>query len=328
MLSIVRLLLFIPSILAIANLPDLNNMIENSAMNISVGFLSEGNYHAVQNELSKKTLPKYFSSKDDLLNAVASGDVSAGLVSGTVRNTTFNVFGSEQISVRAMMVNQEEPYLLQALDAAIVRMIETGVIEEIATKNEPYDALVVHSCKAHSSHFDWPSVDLLNRKEIKIASLGPYDWGGTDGDYTTEPYVGFWPDYYRALESQFETEYGILFTRVWYKTSAEVLQSVVDGTTDATEPYMMVGSAYDGLSRKSVFDLSCITSATQDKYITLAPEEVVVIKETISIFIYVTIGIISSIAVGISILLIIMYFREKRGTPLFMPILTTQTTEV
>ena len=33
-----------------------------------------------------------------------------------------------------------------------------------------------------------------------MASLGPYDWGGNDGNYLVEPYVGFWPDLYTAIE--------------------------------------------------------------------------------------------------------------------------------
>ena len=98
--------------------------------------------------------------------------------------------------------------------------------------------------------------------------MGPYQWGGTDGDYTKEPFVGFWPDYYNLIEQEFKNQYNITFERVWYKTSKGVMDSLLSNETHTTEPYMMVGAAYQDFSRKSTFSLSCITSATQDKYFT------------------------------------------------------------
>ena len=35
---------------------------------------------------------------------------------------------------------------------------------------------------------------------LNVASLGPFDWGGNDGNYLVEPYEGFWPDLYTAIE--------------------------------------------------------------------------------------------------------------------------------
>ena len=107
----------------------------------------------------------------------------AGLVSGTPKDSAnLNVFPSEQISVRAMLVKQGAYDLLDALDAALVRVIERGGVEQLALKNAPYEALVVHSCKPDAGHFEWPA--LTNNSVITVASLGPYNWGGTDGDYT------------------------------------------------------------------------------------------------------------------------------------------------
>jgi hypothetical protein len=308
----------------ITNLYSLNSHIDGSDVDSSVGFLSEGNYHAVQNELSNKTLPKYYESKELLLSAVVEGEIMAGLVSGSVNDTDeFNVFGSDQISIRAMMVNQNEPDLLNALDAAIVRMIESGTIEKIAEKSHPYEALIVHSCKPSSDHFEWP-VLLGNRTEIKIASLGPYNWGGTDGDYTVTPYVGFWPEYYNEMEALFKKNYGIGFKRVWYATSGEVLDSLKSGETDATEPYFMVGSAYGDDSRKTVFDLSCITSATQDKYVTLQDKE----QDHSWIWIVLLIGLFVLFVLPSVGFVFYMYRRETIGDPLFAPIVQSTTNDI
>ena len=38
--------------------------------------------------------------------------------------------------------------------------------------------------------------------------------------------------------------YGLTFERVWYAGSKAVMDSVLSGVTDTTEPYMMVGAQY------------------------------------------------------------------------------------
>lgn len=248
---------------AIRTLDELNSMID--VMGGSVGFLSEGNYHAVEHEISEKTIPMYFDTIDAMETAVNDGSVLAGLVSGTPPRQS-NTFPSEQVTIRAMFAKQGNNAVLDLLDRALVNIIESGGVERIARENAPYRAMVVHSCKPSSDHFDWPAV--ANNTVIRVASLGPYDWGGTDGDYTVEPFVGFWPSYYDAIEDELVAKYNITLVRNWYTTSAAVLDSVVSGESDTTEPYMTVGAGYADMSRKSVFDMSCITSATQDMYFT------------------------------------------------------------
>jgi hypothetical protein len=284
--------------------------------------LSEGNYHAVQNELEDLD-PVYFQSKDLLTDAVQNGEVVAGLVSGTP-SSNVNVFPSEQISVRAMLVRKDSDNLLRALDAAIVRVIESGGVEASARANPPYEALVVHSCKPSKEHFKWPN---LTMRVIKIAALGPYFWGKADGDYTKTPYVGFWPDLYRKIEQQFINQYNVTFERVWYKTSAEVLQSINDGTTHATEPYMMIGAAHEDISRKSAFDLTCITSATQDKYFTRKTTSPTPPKTTNPTLTWIagTAGGMLLVAIGG---VLYMYRRERQGNPVFSKILLDEVTPV
>ena len=262
----------------IASLATLNERLAATtaaATTPDVGFLSEGNYHAVQNELSPRARPVYFEDAAHLYAAVRSGRVLAGLVSGapdvTDQAGQFQVFRSGQISVRSMLVRKGDDALADALDAAIVRLVERGGVERLAKAHAPYEALVVHSCKPSRDHFPWPPLAALGgRTTIRVAALGPYDWGGTDGNYTTTPYRGFWPDYYRAIEAEFTAAYGgaVVFERAWHPTSKAVLDSVAGGDADTTEPYMMVGAGHDTVSRKSAFDLSCFTSATQDKYVT------------------------------------------------------------
>lgn len=291
-----------------------------------IGFLSEGNYHTVSNELSSRATPRYYASKSELYEAVRGGEVKAGLVSGTVENENneFTVFASEQVSIRAMLVNPDGTYangILSALDAAIVRVIESGGIEQSARDNEPYDALVVHSCQSDPAKYDWPNRSALPPGDtLRIASLGPYDWGGSDGNYLVDPPVGFWPDVYDLIEAEFVQAYNITFERVWNFTSRGVMDDVMDGSADTTEPYMMVGAAYDDdISRKSAFDLSCITSATQDKYFVNA----IVASESSSsnaarnTWIAVA-AVIAALLLLVTCGLAYVYKKEKEGEPLFM----------
>lgn len=249
----------------------------------TVGFLSTGNYHAVQNELHHTVQPVFFDTSEHLHRAVRNGSILAGLVSGTPHDTDgLRVFGSEQISLRAILVGVEHTDLLRAIDAAIVRLVERGAVDALIETHYPYEMLVAHSCKPTADHFEWPVLENApsfgygDDKVIRISSLGPYNWGGTDGDYTVNPPTGFWPGYYALLEAEMQQQYGIRFERHWYATSKDVLDSITNGTTHMSEPYMMVGAAYNDVSRKSAFSLSCTTGATQDKYFVRAPNRVVV----------------------------------------------------
>ena len=124
-----------------------------------IGFLSQGNYASVQNELHPSAVPAYYSNSSSLHAAVIADEIIAGMVSGTPDQSLIqdlNVFPSEQISVRAMLVNrstssigQEDvnEIVLQVIDAALVRVIAAGGVEQCAANNPPYQALVVHSCK-------------------------------------------------------------------------------------------------------------------------------------------------------------------------------------
>ena len=125
---------------------------------IKVGFLSEGNYDSVKHELSSCVEPVYFDTKDNLYSAVKSGHVLAGLTSGTHEDTELNVFGPEQISLHAILMNKDNDILIDLIDRVLVNIIESGGVEEIALSNHPYRALVAHSCTPEPVHFEWPEL--------------------------------------------------------------------------------------------------------------------------------------------------------------------------
>ena len=188
--------------------------------------------------------------------------------------------------------------------------------------------MVVHTCKPDNNLYSWPNInnlttELVNSSVITISALGPYNWGGPDGDYTTEkPFKGFWPCYYRLIEDEFKKKYNIEFERVWYSSSNSVLNSLKNNIADATEPYMMVGAGFGDISRKTGFSLSCITSATQDKYFTKKYINKDEKKEDNNS--YLLAGLIcSAIVVLLLGFIFILIMKEKKGEPLFKPLLVT-----
>ena len=329
LLNVFFLLFTITGANEIRSLTELNNEL-NNGIKTEIGFLSEGNYHSVQNELSNLVTPRYYDNSEDLHDAVESGEVLAGLTSGTPDITRdINVFGSEQISVRAMLVKKNNDILLNALDAAIVRVIEVGGVEECARNNTPYQALVTHSCKPDNSIYRYPEKSLVqsslvNGNTVKIAALGPFNWGGPDGDYTVpKPYPGFWPCYTRLIEKEFIKEYNITFERVWNTTSTAVLNNINNDVADVTEPYMTIGAAHNNTSRKTAFDLTCITSATQDKY--FSKKYIISSSDNDNnngwIFM---IGFLSLFAFALIVVVAVMVRKEVTGDPLFKPLVTVQ----
>ena len=223
-----------------------------------VGFLNEMSFHGVEYELATTLEPIYYDTVFQIEEAVDTGMIHAALVSGTPDYNRFNTFPSEQISIRAMFVRKGNDMMIDAIDRVIVNIIESGGVEQFAIDNYPYRAIVVHSCKPSSEYFDWPTQ--FNNTVIRVASIGNQGYNNITN--------GFWSSYYNAIETEFVKQYNVTLIRNLYNTSNAVLASVISGESDTTEPYMTVGDIFTDLSRKSAFDTSCITSATQDIYIT------------------------------------------------------------
>ena len=143
---------FLQASLCINSLNELNNVIDGPSFyhNTKVGFISQGNFHAVENELSKNVEAVIFSDLGELEMAIDEQEVIAGLISGTPNYGKYDVFGSEQISVRGMFVEENNEDLLDAIDKVLVKIIESGGVEEIARQNAPYKPLIAHSCKPSS----------------------------------------------------------------------------------------------------------------------------------------------------------------------------------
>jgi hypothetical protein len=104
---------------------------------------------------------------------------------------------------------------MEAVDAAVVRVMAKGMSQKLARKNAPFKFLAVRTCPPDPKIFPWPSNSsegtdtwstILARKRIIFGALGPNDWK-QDGNYLLSPPKGFWPDYYETLCSELAAQY-------------------------------------------------------------------------------------------------------------------------
>merc|ERR1711974_100447 len=137
---------------------------------------------------------------------------------------------------------------------------------EIRHANMPFEFMAVHTCKGSDlSAFTVPNFQTatgllrtaLDDKELKIGALGPYDWGGNDGNYKVTPPTGYYPDWLTEFCKQFNALKGadgvaynsggtIRCTRVYKKGSGGVFADLFDSVSHVTEPYYIVDSFYTG----------------------------------------------------------------------------------
>ena len=119
----------------------------------SVGFLSQGNYESVHTILHSMAEPVIYTGTAELIAAVEAGEVAAGLMSGLPQDPAnkLHVFGSGLVSPRAALFQpgSVSDDLLDAVDAAIVRIYTAGTDVALAEANAPFEMVAVHTCKAN-----------------------------------------------------------------------------------------------------------------------------------------------------------------------------------
>jgi len=277
----------------IVNVDELSAAIK-SGSNKKVAFLTQANFDSVHNMLPssiEKVIcdnTTQFSlicdSVTDMIELIKNGDVLAGLISGLPESThapSLNTFSSTVVSTRAMLMapiqSSDTPHgtsstsassyeLSLAVDAAVVSLQQAGKDEEIRLANMPFEFIAVHTCKGSDlTAFSVPNYasatgllrTTLDSRVLKVGSLGPYDWGGNDGNYKVTPHKGFYPDWFTEFCKQFNDLTGadgvkyssqgaITCTRVWQLSSAKVFKDLFEGNSYVTEPYYIVDGFYTG----------------------------------------------------------------------------------
>ena len=133
--------------------------------------------------------------------------------------------------------------------------------------NPPFQAAAMFTCAVQEGTFPNASTatgqlrKVINSGKLKVAALGPYNWG-VDGNYEAEPEpTGFWPDYLEAVVDALSAGLGtkIKTKRVYRESSTETLQLLLDGKAHVSEPYFATNGFFGGLPRQDAFHMSCTT---------------------------------------------------------------------
>jgi hypothetical protein len=191
-----------------------------SAEGRTVGFLSQGNYDAVASVLPRhengggqlRTL--IFGSLDELEAAVVSGEIVAGLSTSRPHNDDGHLieFSASLITLRASMLKPslsggalDSQQLREAWDASVVRAIHEGTYSALEAQyfaSNQFDSVAAFTCGIDPGKFPFPDASsatgllaqVLSSGKLKVAALGPYDWG-YQGNYSADPPTGLWADY-------------------------------------------------------------------------------------------------------------------------------------
>eukprot|EP01079_Euglenida_sp_SAG-EU17-18_P008768 gene8768-1571_t len=301
----------------IQSLTELNLAIAADPEANPVGFLSEGNYQTVHDVLHPGAVPKIMGDLAELEMAVADGSVSAGLLSGLPTDVTqFHLFSSTLVSPRGMLVTKDRDPLVDALDAAIVRVLSQGLPQRFAEANPPLKMVSVFNCKGEPEAFPYPP----------LQAGDPPNWAH-DGNWQVEPATGYWPDYLGAIEAEFQERTGFGFELVWYNTSAGVMKALEAGEIDAPQPYWTLDSYHidsAGLSRgrKSLFEISCITMGYESTFFTLASTSDADSGLGPAAIAAIVVVALIAVVLLLAACFVILYMthREKKGEPVFVPI--------
>jgi len=340
----------------ISSVSELNNAFEGVTSH-KIGFLSRGNYEAIQGVLPRelknggKLEVELFTDLQHLEDAVVSGDVIAGLATSPPADAKgkFNVFGAGLVTPRAAFFKpgKDGDAMKEAFDAALVRVIASGDYQAIKAKyykSNGFTTVAALTCSTSEDSFPFPDLSALNGNDIlkavinsgvlRVGSLGgaggtPADWG-YQGNYTKSPPSGFWPEFEAAIFQKIIDQYplpaGATLTveRVWNASSAGVMDSVLEGRAEMTAPYWTVPAFHKGASRHYQLAVGCTTIGTEQQFFTLATmlSTSVPVAET-----SLPPGAIAGIAISIVVavmaimLICIMINKEKKGQPLFTPLL-------
>jgi hypothetical protein len=259
----------------ILNVRDLRSFLTTSVKVPRVGVLSTANFDSIHHLVPAHTEAVIFEDTQDVVNAVVNGDIDAGLVSGIPPlHSEIYTFSSTIVSLRAMFVHDDAGSLRYAIDAAIVRALHTGADVRAASNNYPFEYVSAHTCRTNDvDRFPFQKVPddtqwnvIASRGHVRVAALGPYNWG-TDGDYTVSPPTGFWPEFYNDVEKWFLNGTGYSFERVYFSSSAQVMDALLNGTVDATEPYWTVDAFHNNRARIHLFQSSCTTIGYDSTFI-------------------------------------------------------------
>ena len=274
----------------------------------------------MRHQLPETVNPVIVPHIKDLEAMVLNDTLLAGLISGRP-TPPLEYFGCQVVSAQAMLTCKASECidLGMALDSAVSRALGNGTMATVTEQYPGFDSIEVHTCRTSDlDMIPFPTNitgrlrDAIARGFVRVAALGPYNWGDS-GDYTKTPHLGAFPDIYSAIEHHIRKQYGIVFKRVFYGTSTEVLDAVATGDADTTEPYWIVDSFYKSQPRKWNFNVGCLVRGFEANYIVKPTDSS---GDEFAVFQY-AIVVLATVCLIIFVFVGVMVYFERKKKPLF-----------
>lgn len=324
----------------IESIAELSNAIK-AGPNRKVGAVSAVNFASVATLLPINTELVIYNTTEQIVDAITSGKIIAGMISGpTIDDPDRRLFSfaSTIISPRAFMFRQgDSQSAIDMIDAAIVRMTAKGSDNALALANPPFDYLGIQTCKPDPTAFPFPSTvnatgvlaDILTSGKLKMGYI-PVDMI-QDGDYTQIPPTrGFFPQYMdeivRVINENMNTSIQIDRSPSYAAySSGQLLGMVNAGIVHTLEPYFQIDANFQGRARKRAFALSCVVlgrSRDDSRFYTKRPvpdsgkKSALTPGQTAGVVIAVVVAVAGSLMIGL------MVWHERKGKPLFAPLVT------
>jgi len=333
----------------ISSVDELNDSFDDVTSQ-KIGFLSRGNYGSIQGVLPAevdnggKLVVEIYSDLQHLEDAVLDGSVIAGLTTYQVDpKGKFNVFGVGRISTQSAFFKpgNDGEAMKQAFDAALVRVINSGDHKVIRDKYlvNGWKLLEVDTCSTNEAVFPFPALAGLSASDVLkgvidsgVLRVGGFksNWG-FQGNYKTTTPSGFWPEFEAAIYQKIIDAYPLsggnklTVQHVWGASSLGIMDKVLAGDADMTAPYWLVPSTHNNTTpRHYKMAAGCTTIGSEQQFFTIANKKSSVSLEDET---DVPPGVIAGAAISgvvavMAIMLIcIMIKKEKKGQPLFTPLL-------
>lgn len=238
----------------------------------------------------------FIDDSADMELAVLNGTVLAGHLAGLPVNADGDLatFQSGVVSPRAFFLppceggdastccvgDESDPAgLLAAIDASVMRLTgKPGAFLNMTEANAPFPGMACWTCATDenatlatggadggdaSGAYTGALKRVADSGILRVGALGPFDFG-VDGDYTVNPPKGFWPSYLDGVVKELAIVLGVdsvAIERLYETTSNGVLQLLLDGKADITEPYYATSGLFGALDqpRRDIFPQSCTT---------------------------------------------------------------------
>jgi hypothetical protein len=114
----------------------------------TVGFLSQANWHSAKHSLPPTTVVHVGASAEELVRMVQQGELVGAMIKGVPLDAdgTLYTFASLTVTPQAVFLQPgaASKDMLDAIDAAIVRMLAAGKAQEARANNPPNNYLEVH----------------------------------------------------------------------------------------------------------------------------------------------------------------------------------------